>query len=168
MSTNLVSIDEVKRALNIDDFRKISKEKIMEFVSLIPSMDKEIAIEIIKQFPSFVDFASTSIKQLELLVEEGIKSNEHSNNKSLEAYQKILDGLSILLQKEHITEDERKWIINEMMNVADKMSDKDSENKVYLDNFVKYGGSLAAGALLLGAAVLGVKSSNIKFPKIKG
>ncbi|MGH2108332.1 hypothetical protein [Aerococcus urinaeequi] len=168
MNKNLVSIDEVKRAMNIDDFRKISKDKIMEFVSLIPSMDKEVAIEIIKQFPSFVDFASTSIKQLDLLVEEGIKSNEHSNNKSLEAYRKILDELSILLQKEHITEDERKWIINKMMNIANKMSDKDSENKVYIDNVIKYGGSLAAGALLLGAAVLGVKSGNTKIPRLKG
>lgn len=55
-----------------------------------------------------------------------------------------------------------------MMNIAGKMSDKDSENKVYLDNIIKYGGSLAAGALVLGAAILGVKSGNIKIPKIKG
>ena len=61
MNNNLVSIDEVKRALNIDDFRKISKDKIMELVSLIPSMDKEVTIEIIKQFPYFLDFARTSI-----------------------------------------------------------------------------------------------------------
>lgn len=99
MNKNLVSVDEVKRALNIDDFRKISKDKIMEFASLIPRMDKEVAIEIIKQFPSFVDFASTSINQLKLLVEEGIKSNEDSNKTSLEAYRKVLDELSILLQK---------------------------------------------------------------------
>lgn len=168
MNKNLVSVDEVKRALNIDDFRKISKDKIMEFASLIPRMDKEVAIEIIKQFPSFVDFASTSINQLKLLVEEGIKSNEDSNKTSLEAYRKVLDELSILLQKKHIDEDERKWIVSEMMNIAGKMSDKDSENKVYLDNIIKYGGSLAAGALVLGAAILGVKSGNIKIPKIKG
>src|SRR5699024_7519193 len=109
---------------------------------------------------------STLIKKLELIVEEGIKSNEHSNNKSLEAYRKILDELSILLQKEHITEDERKWVINEMLNVADKMSDKDLENKVYLNNVIKYGGLLAEGSLLFGAAVSGVKSGNIKIPRI--
>ena len=95
-------------------------------------------------------------------------SNEHSNNKSLEAYRKLLDELGILLQKEHITENERKWIVSKMVDAADKMSDKDSENKVYLDNIIKHGGSLAAGALVLGAAILGVKSGNIKTPKIKG
>lgn len=168
MSRTLVSIEDVKHALNVDDLRKISKDKIMEFVSLIPSMDKEVAIETIKQFPSFVESASTSIKQLKHLVEESIKSNDQSNNKSLEAYRKILDELSMLLQKEYITEYERKWIVSEMINVADKLSYKDSENKLYLDNIVKYGGSLAAGALVLGAAVLGVKSGNIKIPKIKG
>ena len=48
------------------------------------------------------------------------------------------------------------------------MATKDTENKTFLDNFVKYGGAIATGALVLGAAILGVKSGNIKIPKIKG
>lgn len=39
------------KALAIEDFRNISKDKIMEFVSAIPNMDKEVAIKIIEQFP---------------------------------------------------------------------------------------------------------------------
>ena len=33
----------VKRALGIDSFRNVSKDKIMEFASLIPYMDKDVA-----------------------------------------------------------------------------------------------------------------------------
>lgn len=168
MSKTLVSDDEVKRALGIKNFRNLSKDKIMEFVSLIPNMDREVAMEIIKQFPSFVDFGNTVVGQLKLLVEEAINLNDNSNSASLDAYHKVLDELSILLQKEHINEDERKWIVKEMILVTDKMATKDSENKKLLDNFVKYGGSIATGALVLGAAILGVKSGNIKIPKIKG
>ena len=55
-----------------------------------------------------------------------------------------------------------------MILVTDRMVTKDTENKRLLDSLVKYGGSIATGALVLGAAILGVKSGNIKIPKIKG
>lgn len=168
MNKNLISIDDVKRALNVDDFSKVTKDKIMEFVSLISSMDKEVAMEIIKQFPSFVDFGTTVIEQLRLLVDEALKANDDSQSASLDAYRKVLDELSILLQKEYINEEERKWIVKEMMSTVDKMSIKDTENKKFLDNFGKYSVSIATGALVLGAAILGVKSGNIKISKIKG
>lgn len=54
-----------------------------------------------------------------------------------------------------------------MINVVDKTSYKDSENKICLDSVIKYGGSLAADALVLGGVVLGVKLENIKIPKTK-
>lgn len=37
---------KVKGMLNIDIFRNLSKEKIMNFVSEIPKMDKEFAMNI--------------------------------------------------------------------------------------------------------------------------
>ena len=51
MSKHTLSETEVKKILNIDDFRSISKVKIMDFISLIPKIDKELAINIINQFP---------------------------------------------------------------------------------------------------------------------
>ena len=47
-----VSEEAVKRALNIDSFRNLSKDKIMQFASMIPYMDKDVAIAIITQFPA--------------------------------------------------------------------------------------------------------------------
>ena len=49
-----VSEDAVKRALKIDSFRNLSKDKVMQFASMIPYMDKEVAIAIINQFPLFL------------------------------------------------------------------------------------------------------------------
>ena len=56
-----VSENAVKRALKIDSFRNLSKDKIMQFASMIPYMDKEVAIAIINQFPIFADFGKTAI-----------------------------------------------------------------------------------------------------------
>lgn len=53
--------DSVKKILKIDSFRNMSKDKIMQFVSMIPYMDKDVAIAIINQFPEFADFGKILI-----------------------------------------------------------------------------------------------------------
>lgn len=63
MSQYLVFEDQVKKALQIDSFRNLSKDKIMEFASLIPHMDKEVAIAIINQFPAYVESSRNMIEQ---------------------------------------------------------------------------------------------------------
>ena len=46
---------QVKDVLQIDLFRNLSKEEIMEFASLIPNMDKDVAISIINWFPKYAE-----------------------------------------------------------------------------------------------------------------
>lgn len=58
-----VSEEAVKHALKIDSFRNLSKDKIMQFASMIPYIDKEVAIAIINQFPEYVSFGKAAIEQ---------------------------------------------------------------------------------------------------------
>lgn len=51
-----VSEDAVKHALKIDSFRNLSKDKVMQFASMIPYMDKEVAIAIINQISCICGF----------------------------------------------------------------------------------------------------------------
>lgn len=51
-----VSEKSVKQALGIDSLRNLSNDKIMEFASMIPYIDKDVAIVIVNQFPVYVDF----------------------------------------------------------------------------------------------------------------
>lgn len=46
MVKSLNNEKEVKRMLNIGSFRNLSKDKIMNFISEIPKMDKEGAMSI--------------------------------------------------------------------------------------------------------------------------
>ena len=71
MGKALVSVEEVKNALNIESFRNLSKDKVMEFVSLIPNIDKDLAIKIVEQFPSYADYSQNIVKQLNMLCEKG-------------------------------------------------------------------------------------------------
>ena len=60
-SKKLMSEEDVKKALNVKDFRSLSKDKIMDFVSIIPNIDKEIAISIINQFPNYAKLSKDMV-----------------------------------------------------------------------------------------------------------
>ena len=50
-----VSESAIKHALKIDTFREMSKDKIMQFASMMPYMNKDVAFAIINQFPMLAD-----------------------------------------------------------------------------------------------------------------
>ena len=60
----LMSENDVKSMLGISDFRSISKDQIIQFVSSIPDMDKEVAIKCIEQFPEFEKFSNNALQFL--------------------------------------------------------------------------------------------------------
>ena len=98
MSQYLVSEEQVKKALQIDSFRNLSKDKIVEFASLIPHMDKDVAIAIINQFPAYVESSRNMIEQYNAMCDKVLQSNDDSRKDAVMAYKTILDDLSILLE----------------------------------------------------------------------
>ena len=167
MAKYMATENEVKKALAIEDFRNISKDKIMEFVSAIPNMDKEVAIKIIEQFPSYAESANNMIAQLNTMCSNAMKENGESQKEVIEAYKKILDDLGELLKKDAITAEERTQITKQMIDIADRISAKDTENKEFLSGITKYGGQIIVSALVLGAVILGVNVKGVKIPTIK-
>ncbi|VTT23404.1 hypothetical protein [Streptococcus gordonii] len=167
MGKTLVSVEEVKNALNIESFRNLSQDKVMEFVSLIPNMDKDLAIKIVEQFPCYADYSQNIVKQLNMLCEKALELNDNSQTEAIEAYRKVLDELSVLLQKEETSVDERKYITEKMIEVAHKIATKDTENKEFLEKIIKYGGYVALGALAIGVTILGVNVRGKNIPKLK-
>lgn len=78
MAKHMVTENEVKKALAIDSFRNMTKDKIMEFVSAIPNMDKEVAIKIIEQFPTYTESANNMLAQLNTMCNNAMKENGES------------------------------------------------------------------------------------------
>ena len=154
MSKTLVSVEEVKNVLKIDSFRNLYKDKIMEFVSLIPNMDKEVAIKIIEQYPAFAKLSESMVAQLNKMCDTALEKNEESQRLTIQAYKQILDELSNQLNMEDISKEEREKIIKQMIEIADKISVKDTENKAFIDKITKYGAGFAIGVLVLGVAIL--------------
>ena len=65
-----------KKALKIESFRNLTKDKVMEFTSMIPYMEKEVALEIIKQFPVYVEFVESAIENYTQLCKTILETNK--------------------------------------------------------------------------------------------
>lgn len=166
MSKYLVTEDQVKKALKIKSFRNLSKDKVMEFISLIPNMDKDVAISIINQFPNFANFGISAIAQLNTTCDQVLKSNDESRKDAVKAYQTILNGLDRRLQRDDLSEEDRKSITNDMLEVADRIAELDEKNKKFLKKLFTTTASIVGGALIVGAAILGVKVKGNQIPTI--
>ena len=154
-----VNENAVKKALKIDSFRNLSKEKVMQFASMIPYMDKEVAMKVIDQFPVYADFGKAAIEQYAKICDNILEKNKESQAAVIHGYQTILDVLAKKMDKENLTEEERKSITEDMITVADKIAEADLNNKKFLEKM----GHLALcgiGAAVVGlAAVLGVNAN---------
>ena len=168
MGKNIITEQQAKDALQIETFRNLSKNKIMEFVSLIPHMDKEIAMTIINQFPEYADTARKMVEQLNVLCDNAIADNNSSQKNVAVAYKLILEELGYRLKKDDVSFEERVYVTEKMIEVADKLSAKDSENKRFLLSTLKCGVSVIGGALFLGVVMLGVNVKDVKIPRTKG
>ena len=167
MAQQLVTAEDVKNALNIDSFRNISKDKLIEFVSLIPNMDKDVAIAIINQFPAYTEMVSGMVCTLDEMCDAIMEKASDSQKESIAAYKMILADLGVLLKKENISAEERDRIAEKMILVADRISSKDSEFKSFLLDMFKAATPIIGGALVLGAVILGVNAKGTKIPSLK-
>lgn len=74
----------------------------MEFASLIPNMDKDVAISIINQFPAYAESSRKRLEQLKNVCDVALGNNKDSQKEAILAYCKILDDLGEVLKKRNL------------------------------------------------------------------
>lgn len=157
MANRLLTEDQVKQYLNISDFRHIGKDKLIQFVSAIPDMDRDVAIRIIEQFPEFTSCATRMVEHYTTVCDTIIGANGDSVRYVMDGYKQTLNVLGDLARMEKLEPAERRHFAEKMVEVADKMASFDSNNKNFLAGVTKCLTWLVGGGIILGAAILGVK-----------
>ncbi len=154
------SISEKKalRKLGIDDFRHMTKDKVVKFASMLPYMDPDVAKAALAQFPSFSELASSVVVQYRDVLKEIIDCNAESQKAFYDSCMRILDSLQKELQSDDIDAAERSRIEDKMIELAKMIGEKDSENKSYMLRVYGEFGVAAILVAVLAAAILGVTS----------
>lgn len=122
---------QVLKKLDIPDFRHMTKAKVMQFASMLPYMNTEIAKKALEQFPEFAQRATEIMDQYKEIIEKGFEGNDSSVQEFYEICNAIIKSLQKELDKENLSSEEKKYIIDQMTEVAKMMGEKDTENKKF-------------------------------------
>lgn len=156
-----LSEKKVLKKLDISDFRHMTKDKIVQFASMLPNMDPEVAKKALEQFPEFKDLAIEVVHTLQQSVETAMKSNDDSQNAFYEACNRVIDDLNNHLSSSNLTPEQEQSIRSDIIRVLEMMSEKDSENKAHLLMTVRSFCVSAVVITLAAVSLLGGNSSSL-------
>jgi len=148
--------EDVKNQLGIKDFRHIKKNQLIEFVSSIPNMDREVAIKCIEQFPRFKEYSNIIVDHFYTLCDKALSED---NKDDIETYREILDELKRQLRRRKITKNDRHLIIQEMVSVGEHMDLAIERHHKHKSDILKLLAFVSSIAIATGGALLGVKMS---------
>ena len=145
---------KVLKKLGIDDFRHLTKDKVIVMASMLDKMDPEVAKKAIEQFPEFAGTMKEILQDYRVSLDKALQENSESVKSYYSSSDAIISSLQKELEKEELSFDERKYIIDKMIEVNKMKGDKDSENK-------KFMATLALVGLTAVGAVAGVLASTL-------
>lgn len=164
--SNQLTEREVLQQLSIPDFRHISKDKVMNFASVLQNMDPEVAKKALEQFPEFAKMTLEVLKDYKGILEKTLDGNLASSKQCYDIYNEVMNALQSCLAKDDLPFEEKKYYIEKMMEIAKMAESKDTENKEFNWKMVSLGTVAVFTVVGLGASILG-GNTNIKLPKPK-
>lgn len=146
---------KVLKKLGIEDFRHLTKDKVITMASMLDKMDPEVAKKAIEQFPEFSHTMKDILHDYKQTLDKTLEENGESVKSYYSSCDAIISSLQKELDKEDLSFDEKKYIIDKMIEVNKMKGDKDSENKKFLATMAAVG--VAAVGVVAGvlAATLG-------------
>lgn len=148
---NRVAEVELMNRLGIESWRNLSKDKFMSFVSELPNMDREVALNVVAQFPNFKDLVLDSLDDVKDEVTQARVFNWKSQKKVHKAFAEYREILRHELDRGNLTSEERFRILGLLRDAIDAEAAKDRENKQF--QVVMTGVLVSATLALAGTAV---------------
>lgn len=148
---------QVLKKLEIPDFRHLTKNKVIKFASMIPTMDPDVAKKALEQFPEFSKTTLEMLDEYKEILEKGVEANTTNIVACNEACTLIISSLQKELDKEEHSFEEKKYIIDKMVEISKMMNEKDTENKKFLMGLSVVAGFVVLGVVNIAASMLGEK-----------
>ncbi len=150
---------EVLRRLGINDFRHMTKDKVIEFATMLNQMDPEVAKKALEQFPNLTEYALTIFETYRKTQENVLNSNQASNQAVMNMLDSVLKTLQKQLEDGNLSVEEKQVFIDKMVEVLKMAQEQDQQNKKFLKDIAN---KALAGTIFLvsiAAAAIGVRSA---------
>lgn len=133
---------KVLKKLDIEDFSHLTKDKVITISSMFDKMDPEVAKKALEQFPEFAATTKEILVKYKETLEKGLESNKESVQAYYDSCNSIIASLQKQLENENISVDEKRDIIDKMLEVSKMIGEKDSENKKFILALALIGGAV--------------------------
>lgn len=161
----LKSEQQVLDLLNIPDFRHMTKAKTVEFISAIPQMDREVAMQAISQFPEYTKMAKEVASEYKEILGRALDSNDESVKAQYEVINTVISVLGDISKDEDLTADQKLQIADKLAEMPRYGEKIDKNNKNFLLRVAAVAGSVLGGIVVGGIAILGA-SGKIDLPEL--
>lgn len=151
----MMSEEKVLKKLDIVDFRHLTKDKVIKMASMLDKMDPEVAKRALEQFPEFANTTKEMLTEYKESLDEGLESNNKSVKAVYDTYNAVITSLQKELEKENLTFEQKKYIIEQMKDVAEKVDKKDTENKRFIAGMATLAAIVVSSTVVVLASALG-------------
>lgn len=155
------------KMLGADNFRNLTKDQIIEFISNIPNMDKEIALKCLDNVPFYAECASKVTDAYYKLCDSIFNSKiSETDQAEIDAYKMIMDTCHDRIYNSYgesipMPHDEYMDIMNMMQEAANNIAAANNRVAMFKRHVLDGAIVLASVPLFALSAILGVK---IKLP----
>ena len=156
--SKLLDEKKVLSKLGIQDFGYLTKDKVITMASMLSKMDPEVAKKAIEQFPNFANAAKELVDDFKEFLDKGLIANKESVQIYYDSCNAMIAVLQKQLENENLSFEERKYIIEKMVEISDKIGAKDSENKKFIAVMSAIG---AAAVVVVTGALLTALGGNV-------
>lgn len=125
---------EEKKALemlNMENFKNPKKENLVNFVSNLSTMDREVAMAAINRMPELTTMIKEMAENYKSFLINNNSNNMESTKSVLDSYDTIINACKSKINNASSRESD-EFYIEKMFEAAGKKSEKDSENKKFL------------------------------------
>ena len=157
--------EDIKKTLDITDFRQVSKDKLVNLFSSLHTMDREVAIKVLEQFPNFRLLAETALSHYQALFESIEVSQSQTVKMTMDNCSKTLEYLKELANRDDVSPEDRRFFAEKMLEVNDRIIEINRENNEYLERHTKiiiFGFSLV---IVSAYVLLGGNAGGLRIPK---
>ena len=162
---NALSIAE-KKALELmqkDNFHGISKDNVMQLMSILDKVDPEVAKSIIAQLPEAIRGSVELEKAYSTALTKGMESIESTASSCFQTEDEIIQSLKKEVEREDTTFEQKQFYYEKMEAAAIRKESKETEHRDTILTILHYGGE----ALLFGlgfCACLFLGKADLKKP----
>lgn len=147
---------QVLKKLDIPDFRHLTKDKVIEFATMVPKMNPEVAKKALEQFPNFATTSLDVMKEYRTLLEKSMVQDQENAQICYNMYGRVMTALEKILEEDRLTFEEKSYILSEMKQVADEVSHKDLEKTNVRMKVISVASGVAAAVVVILGTAIGV------------